>query len=95
MGDEEASTSSPAESQTQPKESAAAEHGLESVKRKLCRLVASSLSATVPSLDVEPMLEVSKPGFADYQCNNAMSLFSNLQDRVQTSKIPEQLDRQF
>nr|TKW13549.1 hypothetical protein SEVIR_5G109100v2 [Setaria viridis] len=82
MGDEEASTSSPAESQTQPKESAA------SVKRKLCRLVASSLSATVPSLDVEPMLEVSKPGFGDYQCNNAMSLFSSLQDRAILNNLP-------
>ncbi|CAO2208914.1 unnamed protein product [Urochloa humidicola] len=78
MGDEEASTSSPPDSQTQPHELAAAECGLESVKRKLCRLVASSLSATVPGLDVEPMLEVSKAGFGDYQCNNAMSLFSSL-----------------
>ncbi|CAL4965415.1 unnamed protein product [Urochloa decumbens] len=78
MGDDEASTSSPPESQTQPQQLAAAEHGLESVKRKLCRLVASSLSATVPGLDVEPMLEESKAGFGDYQCNNAMSLFSSL-----------------
>jgi len=75
MDDEGASTSSASDSETQHHESAAAEHGLESVKRKLCRLVASSLSVTVPGLDVEPMLEVSKPGFGDYQCNNALSLF--------------------
>jgi len=56
MDGEESSTSSAADSQTQPQESAAVEHGLESVKRKLCRLVASSLSVTVPGLDVEPML---------------------------------------
>ncbi|XP_039809505.1 arginine--tRNA ligase, cytoplasmic-like isoform X2 [Panicum virgatum] len=78
MDDEGASTSSASDSETQHHESAAAEHGLESVKRKLCRLVASSLSVTVPGLDVEPMLEVSKPGFGDYQCNNALSLFSSL-----------------
>ncbi|CAO2161154.1 unnamed protein product [Urochloa humidicola] len=85
MGDDEASTSSPPDSQTQPQELAAAQHGLESVKQKLCRLVESSLSATVPGLDVEPMLEVSKAGFGDYQCNNAMSLFSSLQGSSDTN----------
>ncbi|CAO2199115.1 unnamed protein product [Urochloa humidicola] len=85
MGDDEASTSSPPDFQTQPQELAAAEHELESVKRKLCRLVASSLSATVPGLDVEPMLEVSKAGFGDYQCNNAMSLFSSLRGSSDTN----------
>ncbi|TVU21743.1 hypothetical protein EJB05_31400, partial [Eragrostis curvula] len=55
-----------------------AEHGVESVKQQLCRMVASPLSATATGVDVEPMLDVSRPGFGDYQCNNAMSLFARI-----------------
>uniref|UniRef100_A0A0D9UX06 arginine--tRNA ligase n=1 Tax=Leersia perrieri TaxID=77586 RepID=A0A0D9UX06_9ORYZ len=55
-----------------------AEHNVQSVEQQLCTIITSSLRATVPDLDVEPMLEVSKPGFGDYQCNNAMSVFSNI-----------------
>ncbi|WVZ72374.1 hypothetical protein U9M48_020844, partial [Paspalum notatum var. saurae] len=91
MGDETASTSSPADPQTQTQDHAAAEHGVESLKRQLCRLVASSLSATGPGLDVEPMLEFSKPGFGDYQCNNAMSLFSSLRGQGTNFQNPREI----
>ncbi|TVU21740.1 hypothetical protein EJB05_31397 [Eragrostis curvula] len=67
---------------------AAAEHGVESVKRQLCRLVTSSLSATAPGVDAEPMLEVSRPGFGDYQCNNAMSLFARIRGTGTTYQNP-------
>ncbi|KAL6847961.1 hypothetical protein ACP4OV_022089 [Aristida adscensionis] len=91
MGDDAASASCPADSQTQTDESTAAGHGVESVKRELCRLVASSLSATAPGLDVEPMLEVSKPSNGDYQCNNAMSLFSRIGGPGTNFQNPKQI----
>ncbi|GJN05735.1 hypothetical protein PR202_ga23396 [Eleusine coracana subsp. coracana] len=53
----------------------AAEHVVKSVRQQLCKLIASSLSATIPGVDVELMLEVSKPGFGDYQCCLAVLSF--------------------
>uniref|UniRef100_A0A0D9Y3I7 arginine--tRNA ligase n=1 Tax=Oryza glumipatula TaxID=40148 RepID=A0A0D9Y3I7_9ORYZ len=66
----------------------AAEHSVQSVEQQLCTLITSSLRATVPDLDVEPMLEVSKPGFGDYQCNNAMSVFSRIRRSATNFRNP-------
>ncbi|XP_015630011.1 arginine--tRNA ligase, cytoplasmic [Oryza sativa Japonica Group] len=66
----------------------AAEHSVQSVEQQLCTLITSSLRATVPDLDVEPMLEVSKPGFGDYQCNNAMSVFSRIRGSATNFRNP-------
>ncbi|XP_078159698.1 arginine--tRNA ligase, cytoplasmic-like isoform X1 [Carex rostrata] len=49
-----------------------------SVKQQLASLVKSSLQATFPDLaDVEPQVAVSAK-FGDYQCNNAMGLWSKI-----------------
>ncbi|XP_072980161.1 arginine--tRNA ligase, cytoplasmic-like isoform X1 [Typha angustifolia] len=50
-----------------------------SVKQQLSKLVKSSLQATVPDLlDVEPLVAVCTAQYGDYQCNNAMSLWSRI-----------------
>jgi hypothetical protein len=41
--------------------------GAGSVKQQLSKLVVSSLHATVPEVDVEPMVEVCTGKFGDYQ----------------------------
>ncbi|KAG2616603.1 hypothetical protein PVAP13_3NG248825 [Panicum virgatum] len=79
MGDE-TSTSVPAQEQ----EPAV---GAGSVKQQLSRLVISSLRATVPEVEVEPMVEVSAK-FADYQCNNAMGLWSKIKGSGTSFKNP-------
>uniref|UniRef100_A0A452Y324 arginine--tRNA ligase n=1 Tax=Aegilops tauschii subsp. strangulata TaxID=200361 RepID=A0A452Y324_AEGTS len=50
--------------------------GAGSVKQQISNLVALSLRATVPEVDVEPIVEVCTGKFGDYQCNNAMGLWS-------------------
>jgi arginyl-tRNA synthetase len=53
--------------------------GAGSVKQQLSKLVVSSLRVTVPpEVDVEPMVEVCTGKFGDYQCNNAMGLWSKI-----------------
>ncbi|KAL6608267.1 hypothetical protein ACP70R_041330 [Stipagrostis hirtigluma subsp. patula] len=79
MGDE-TSTSVPA----QPQEPVL---GAGSVKQQLSQLVVSSLRATVPEVDVEPMVEVSAK-FGDYQCNNAMGLWSKIKGTGTSFKNP-------
>ncbi|XBI16581.1 hypothetical protein VPH35_058817 [Triticum aestivum] len=79
MGGEAASTSS-STPHSQPLETEATQCRVESVKRHLSRLVVKSLCAVAADFDVEPMLEVSKSGFGDYQCNNAMSLFPRIRE---------------
>ncbi|KAL6897786.1 hypothetical protein ACP4OV_006745 [Aristida adscensionis] len=80
MGDE---TSTSASGPAQPQEPVL---GAGSVKQQLSRLVASSLRATVPEVDVEPMVEVSTK--ADYQCNNAMGLWSRIKGTGTSFKNP-------
>ncbi|KAJ4781285.1 Arginine--tRNA ligase [Rhynchospora pubera] len=71
---EEASTSS--FSQTQSSFNMADRTG--SVKQQVASLVKSSLQATFPDLsDVEPQVAISAK-FGDYQCNNAMGLWSRI-----------------
>ncbi|XP_037404718.1 arginine--tRNA ligase, cytoplasmic-like [Triticum dicoccoides] len=79
MGGEAAFTSS-STPHSQPQETEAIQCRVESVKRHLSRLVVKSLCAVAADFDVEPMLEVSKSGFSDYQCNNAMSLFPRIRE---------------
>ncbi|KAF8725974.1 hypothetical protein HU200_020551 [Digitaria exilis] len=79
MGDE-TSTSVPAQEQEPTV-------GAGSVKQQLSRLVISSLRATVPEVEVEPMVEVSAK-FADYQCNNAMGLWSKVKGSGTSFKNP-------
>ncbi|CAL5096905.1 unnamed protein product [Urochloa decumbens] len=79
MGDE-TSTSVPAQEQEPTV-------GAGSVKQQLSRLVISSLRTTVPEVEVEPMVEVSAK-FADYQCNNAMGLWSKVKGSGTSFKNP-------
>ncbi|AQK84260.1 arginyl-tRNA synthetase isoform X1 [Zea mays] len=58
-----------------------------SVKQQLSGLVLMSLRATVPEVEVEPMVEVSAK-FADYQCNNAMGLWSKVKGSGTSFKNP-------
>ncbi|KAK3160406.1 hypothetical protein QOZ80_1BG0059050 [Eleusine coracana subsp. coracana] len=95
MGDDAASASCPAESQTQHQAPEAAEHVVKSVRQQLCKLIASSLSATIPGVDVEPMLEVSKAGFDDYQCNNAMSLFARIRGTSTSLQNPSAVGQEI
>ncbi|GJN37417.1 hypothetical protein PR202_gb26370 [Eleusine coracana subsp. coracana] len=95
MGDDAASASCPAESQTQHQAPEAAEHVVKSVRQQLCKLIASSLSATIPGVDVEPMLEVSKAGFGDYQCNNAMSLFARIRGTSTSLQNPSAVGQEI
>ncbi|XP_051213253.1 arginine--tRNA ligase, cytoplasmic [Lolium perenne] len=80
MGDDEASTSaSPQPHQPAPPGAAG------SVKQHISSLVASSLRATAPQVDVQPMVEVCAQNFGDYQCNNAMGLWPRVQGSAGTS----------
>ncbi|GMY36190.1 arginine--tRNA ligase, cytoplasmic-like isoform X1 [Fagus crenata] len=62
---------------------------VENVKRKLAKLFESSLKATVPNVpDVEPLVAASTGKFGDYQCNNAMSLWSKIKGKETEFKGP-------
>ncbi|XP_062179878.1 arginine--tRNA ligase, chloroplastic/mitochondrial-like isoform X2 [Phragmites australis] len=80
MGDE-TSTSVPSQSQE-------ATVGAGSVKQQLSKLVISSLRTTVSEVDVEPMVEVCTAKFGDYQCNNAMGLWSRIKGSGTSFKNP-------
>ncbi|KAJ4798185.1 Arginine--tRNA ligase [Rhynchospora pubera] len=59
-----------------------------SVKQQLANLVKSSIQATFPGLsDVEPQVAVSAK-FGDYQCNNAMGLWSRIKGSGTEFKNP-------
>ncbi|CAK8533914.1 unnamed protein product [Lathyrus sativus] len=67
-----------------------------SVRKKLANLFAESLKETVPSEpDVVPLIDacVAKNGVkhADYQCNNAMSLFAKIKGKQTEFKNPRSL----
>ncbi|CAK7348385.1 unnamed protein product [Dovyalis caffra] len=52
------------------------------LKRKLAKLFQLSLEATVPGEpDVEPLIAACTGRFGDYQCNNAMGLWSKIKGR--------------
>lgn len=67
----------------------AAEEGVGNVKRQLAKVFERSLRATVPSeVDVEPIVTVGTGNFGDYQCNNAMSLFSKIKGKNSEFRNP-------
>ncbi|KAL7254189.1 hypothetical protein ACSBR1_008568 [Camellia fascicularis] len=53
-----------------------------SLKQQLAKLFEASLRTTVPDeLDVEPLVAACNPRFGDYQCNNAMSLWTKIKGK--------------
>uniref|UniRef100_A0A0E0DMI2 arginine--tRNA ligase n=2 Tax=cellular organisms TaxID=131567 RepID=A0A0E0DMI2_9ORYZ len=81
MGDETSTSVA-----TQSQEPAAV--GAGSVKQQLSKLVIASLRTTVPEVEVEPMVEVCTAKFGDYQCNNAMGLWSRIKGSGTSFKNP-------
>uniref|UniRef100_A0A0E0KYU9 arginine--tRNA ligase n=1 Tax=Oryza punctata TaxID=4537 RepID=A0A0E0KYU9_ORYPU len=81
MGDETSTSVA-----TQSQEPAAV--GAGSVKQQLSKLVTASLRTTVPEVEVEPMVEVCTAKFGDYQCNNAMGLWSRIKGSGTSFKNP-------
>ncbi|KMT03217.1 hypothetical protein BVRB_8g197660 isoform A [Beta vulgaris subsp. vulgaris] len=64
------------------------EGGGGNLKQQLAKVFEISLRATVPSeADVEPLIAPGK--FGDYQCNNAMSLFSKIKGKNAEFKNPK------
>ncbi|KAL7168016.1 hypothetical protein ACSBR2_038449 [Camellia fascicularis] len=61
---------------------AANEEHVGSLKQQLAKLFEASLRTTVPDeLDVEPLIAACNPRFGDYQCNNAMSLWTKIKGK--------------
>ncbi|KAL0015615.1 hypothetical protein SO802_002684 [Lithocarpus litseifolius] len=61
----------------------------ENVKRKLAKLFEVALKVTVPSIaDVEPLVAACTGKFGDYQCNNAMGLWSKIKGKETEFKGP-------
>lgn len=52
-----------------------------SVKQQLSRLFESSLRTAFPNENMGPIVAISTQKFADYQCNNAMALFSKIKGK--------------
>ncbi|KAM7515489.1 hypothetical protein LguiA_005072 [Lonicera macranthoides] len=65
-----------------------------SLKQKLANLFEASIRATVPDeLDVEPLIAACSPKFGDYQCNNAMSLWTKVKQKKTEFKGPQPIGR--
>ncbi|KAJ4954198.1 hypothetical protein NE237_031030 [Protea cynaroides] len=61
------------------------------VKQQLSKLFEASLKATVPNeleIDVEPLVAACTAKFGDYQCNNAMGLWSKIKGKKTEFKGP-------
>uniref|UniRef100_A0ACD5YFJ2 Uncharacterized protein n=1 Tax=Avena sativa TaxID=4498 RepID=A0ACD5YFJ2_AVESA len=84
MGDETSTSASMLVQEPAPP----AVQGAGSVKQQISNLVALSLRATVPEVDVEPTVEVCTTKFGDYQCNNAMGLWSKVKGSGTNFKNP-------
>ncbi|CAK9172712.1 unnamed protein product [Ilex paraguariensis] len=60
------------------------------LKQQLAKLFDESLRATIPEeLDVEPLIAACNPKFGDYQCNNAMSLWTKVKGKGSEFKGPQ------
>lgn len=69
---------------------AADEENIGSLKQQLAKLFESALKVTVPDEpDVEPLIAPCNPRFGDYQCNNAMSLWTKIKDKGTTFRGPQ------
>ncbi|EEF31409.1 arginine--tRNA ligase, cytoplasmic [Ricinus communis] len=57
----------------------AEEENMGNLKKQLAKLIAVSLRTTLPTqFDIDPLVASCRTKFGDYQCNNAMGLFSKL-----------------
>jgi arginyl-tRNA synthetase len=69
---------------------AAEEEVVGSVKDQLAQLFEASLRITVPDqTDTEPLIAACNPRFGDYQCNNAMSLWTKIKGKGSAFKGPQ------
>ncbi|XP_041006322.1 arginine--tRNA ligase, chloroplastic/mitochondrial-like isoform X2 [Juglans microcarpa x Juglans regia] len=65
------------------------EHTVGNVKRQLAKLFEAALEETVPNEpDVEPLVAACTAKFGDYQCNNAMGLWSKIKGKQNELKGP-------
>ncbi|KAI4347049.1 hypothetical protein L6164_007899 [Bauhinia variegata] len=68
---------------------AADEEYVGTVKRQLANIFEVSLKETVPDEpDIEPLIAACTARFGDYQCNNAMGLWSKIKGKQTTFKGP-------
>ncbi|CAM8879239.1 unnamed protein product [Rhodiola kirilowii] len=64
------------------------------LKRQLAKLFETSLRITVPDeKDIEPMVTACAENFADYQCNNAMTTWTQIKERALNTGDPQLSDR--
>ncbi|KAG6588006.1 arginine--tRNA ligase, cytoplasmic-like isoform X1 [Cucurbita moschata] len=65
------------------------EENVGNIKRQLAKIFEVSLRATVPEeTDVEPLVAACAGKFGDYQCNNAMGLWSKIKGKGSQFKGP-------
>ncbi|KAJ8444482.1 hypothetical protein Cgig2_024046 [Carnegiea gigantea] len=70
----------------------ATEEGAGNVKRQLAKVFEKSIGETVPSeVGVQPLIAASPPNFGDYQCNNAMAIFSKIKGKNSEFRNPRSL----
>ncbi|KAH9301197.1 hypothetical protein KI387_012780, partial [Taxus chinensis] len=63
--------------------------GTGSVRQQLSKLMKESLKATLPGeSNLEPLLAICTGKFGDYQCNNAMGIWSKIKGRTTEFKNP-------
>ncbi|XP_059638262.1 arginine--tRNA ligase, chloroplastic/mitochondrial-like isoform X2 [Cornus florida] len=73
---------------------AAAEESTGTLRQQLAKLFEASLRTTVPSeADVEPLIAACNPRFGDYQCNNAMSLWTRIKGKGTEFTGPQPIGR--
>ncbi|XP_052182400.1 arginine--tRNA ligase, cytoplasmic-like isoform X2 [Diospyros lotus] len=73
---------------------AAQEENVGNLKQQLAKLFEASLRATVPGeVDVAPLIAACNPRFGDYQCNNAMSLWTKIKGKGSEFTGPQPIGR--
>ncbi|KAK2989606.1 hypothetical protein RJ640_027380, partial [Escallonia rubra] len=73
---------------------AADEENAGSLKQKLAKLFEASLRVTVPDeSDIEPLVAACNPRHGDYQCNNAMSLWTRIKGKGTNFRGPQPIGR--
>ncbi|KAL6974475.1 arginine--tRNA ligase [Sarracenia purpurea var. burkii] len=70
------------------------EENVGSLKQQLAKLFEASLRVTVPDeVDTEPLITACNPRFGDYQCNNAMSLWTKIKGKRSEFTGPQPVGR--
>lgn len=70
----------------------ATEEGAGNVRRQLAKVFEKAISETVPSeVGVQPLIATSPPNFGDYQCNNAMGIFSKIKGKNSEFRNPRSI----